>query len=290
LANHSIETPSAQAIAHADVPKRTEAEWAEIIRDDLGRAVEGIIAAGEHLQQAKYQHRGRFLALLKSIGLHERTAERLMKIAANVVLANPTHGSKLPTSMRSLYELSTLPVKLLEAKIGDGTITPDIERKDVEQLKRVVDRHKPHRDKPTKPAKPQRGAKPKRKPPPPPASPAPSQRDDVGATSSSELARKDAQLEDLQNAKRRLEIENIGLRSEVEDLKTAAAPRPPGPRPPANAMLLKLAALIAGGGEAMELFIRELLITGAKAIGQDDANIGHARKVLAAFAERRNGQ
>jgi hypothetical protein len=52
------------------------------------------------------------------------------------VLANPTHGSKLPTSMRTLYELSTLPVKLLEAKISDGTITPDIERRDVKQLKR----------------------------------------------------------------------------------------------------------------------------------------------------------
>jgi hypothetical protein len=136
MANH-ITVSSAQAFEQADAPKRSEAEWAEIIRDDLGRAVEGIIAAGKHLRQAKYQlTHGRFLPLLKSIGLHERTAERLMRIAANVVLANPTHGSKLPASMRTLYELSTLPVQLLEAKISDGTITPDIERKDVEQLKR----------------------------------------------------------------------------------------------------------------------------------------------------------
>jgi hypothetical protein len=135
MQNHIIAS-SAQAFAQADAPKRSEAEWAEIIREDLGHAVEGIIAAGEHLRQAKYQlAHGRFLPLLKSIGLHERTAERLMKIAANVVLANPTHGSKLPTSMRTLYELSTLPVKLLEARISDGTITPDIERRDVEQLK-----------------------------------------------------------------------------------------------------------------------------------------------------------
>ena len=130
-------TTSAQALAHADVPKHSEDEWVEIIRNDLSRAVEGIIAAGEHLQQAKYQlDHGRFLPLLRSIGLHERTAERLMKIASNVVLANPTHGSRLPTSMRTLYELSTLPPKMLEAKIIDGTITPDIERKDVERLKR----------------------------------------------------------------------------------------------------------------------------------------------------------
>ena len=130
-------TTSAQALAHADVPKHSEDEWVEIIRNDLSRAVEGIIAAGEHLQQAKYQlDHGRFLPLLRSIGLHERTAERLMKIARNVVLANPTHGSRLPTSMRTLYVLSTLPPKMLEAKIIDGTITPDIERKDVERLKR----------------------------------------------------------------------------------------------------------------------------------------------------------
>jgi len=130
-------TTSAQALTYADAPKRSEDEWVEIIRNDLGRAVEGIIAAGEHLQQAKYQlDHGRFLPLLRSIGLHERTAERLMKIASNVVLANPTHGSKLPTSMRTLYELSTLPPRMLEAKIIDGTITPDIERKDVERLKR----------------------------------------------------------------------------------------------------------------------------------------------------------
>ena len=137
MPNDSISTTSAQALAHADVPKRSEDEWVKIIRNDLSRALEGIIAAGEHLQQAKYQlDHGRFLPLLRSIGLHERTAERLMKIASNVVLANPTHGSKLPTSMRTLYELSTLPSKVLEAKIIDGTITPDIERKDVERLKR----------------------------------------------------------------------------------------------------------------------------------------------------------
>ena len=136
MENH-ITVSGAQVYAQTAVPKRSEAEWADIIRSDLGRAVEGIIAAGEHLHQAKLQlGHGRFLPLLGSIGLHERTAERLVKIAANIVLANPTHGPKLPTSMRTLYELSTLPPKLLEAKIIDGTITPDIERKDVEQLKR----------------------------------------------------------------------------------------------------------------------------------------------------------
>jgi hypothetical protein len=126
----------AQAFAQSAVPKRSEDEWAELIRGDLSHALEGIIAAGAHLEQAKYQlGHGRFLPLLQSLGMHERTAERLMKIANNVVLANPTHGSKLPMSMRTLYELATLPPRLLEARIIDGTITPEIERKDVERLK-----------------------------------------------------------------------------------------------------------------------------------------------------------
>jgi hypothetical protein len=126
----------AQVFAQSAVPKRSEDEWAELIRGDLSHALEGIIAAGAHLEQAKYQlGHGRFLPLLQSLGMHERTAERLMKIANNVVLANPTHGSKLPMSMRTLYELATLPPRLLEARIIDGTITPEIERKDVERLK-----------------------------------------------------------------------------------------------------------------------------------------------------------
>lgn len=119
---------------------RGELEWAQIIRGDLEGAVEGFIAAGAHLQQAKLSlAHGRFLPLLKLIGLHDRAAERLMKIAGNTVLANPTHGSKLPASMRTLYELATLPAELLEAKLNDGTITPSIERRDVEKLKKGGD-------------------------------------------------------------------------------------------------------------------------------------------------------
>jgi hypothetical protein len=47
------------------------------------------------------------------------------------------------------------------------------------------------------------------------------QREDIGATSSDELARKDAEISDLRNAKRRLEVENEGLRSEVQELREA---------------------------------------------------------------------
>ena len=62
--------------------------------------------------------------------------------------------------------------------------------------------------------------------------------DDIGPTSAGEVARKDAELDELRNAKRRLEIRVAGLESEVEELKhenaalrqqLAAAQRPAGP-------------------------------------------------------------
>jgi hypothetical protein len=47
---------------------------------------------------------------------------------------------------------------------------------------------------------------------------------DIGPTCTQELARKDAEIEKLRNAKHRLEIENTGLRSEIEELKTERKP------------------------------------------------------------------
>jgi hypothetical protein len=43
--------------------------------------------------------------------------------------------------------------------------------------------------------------------------------DDIGPTSASVAARKDAEIEELRNAKRRLEIKIAGLESELEELK-----------------------------------------------------------------------
>jgi regulator of replication initiation timing len=82
---------------------------------------------------------GEWLPLLQALRISDRTAQRLMKIAANEVLANPSNLSHLPSACWTLYELATLPTEVLEAKIADGTITPDTERKDVARLKAPED-------------------------------------------------------------------------------------------------------------------------------------------------------
>jgi len=53
-------------------------------------------------------------------------------------------------------------------------------------------------------------------------------RDNIGPASNDEITRKDARIEELQADKRRLEIENIGLRSEVEETKAVRKPEGEG--------------------------------------------------------------
>ena len=53
-------------------------------------------------------------------------------------------------------------------------------------------------------------------------------RDDIGPASNDEITRKDARIEELQADKRRLEIENMGLRSEVEETKAVCKPEGEG--------------------------------------------------------------
>jgi hypothetical protein len=117
--------------------RRSVDEWAEVIANDFNHAVEGIVAAGQHLRDAKDQldHHGEWLPLLQRVGINERTAQRFMKIAANEVLANPTHWVGFPTFWRTLSEMATLPTDILEAKIADGTITPKTTRAEIAALK-----------------------------------------------------------------------------------------------------------------------------------------------------------
>src|SRR5262249_19728146 len=93
------------------------------------KAVGSIIETGRLLNEAKDKvNRGDWLKLVKHLPFSERTAQMLMAIAANPILSNPNHGSHLPPSWRTLYELTKLPAEVLVAKIEDHTVNSGMER------------------------------------------------------------------------------------------------------------------------------------------------------------------
>ena len=98
------------AIPRAAVTPRPIDEWAQIIAGDLTRAVAGIIDAGRHLQEAKADvDHGDWLPLLKRLKIGGRTAQMLMKVAANEALADPNHWFGSPTGRSLLRSRARTP-------------------------------------------------------------------------------------------------------------------------------------------------------------------------------------
>ena len=64
----------------------------------------------------------------------QRTAEMLMEIADHPILSNPKFVSHLPPSWGTLHEMTHIPEEELEKLIENGTINPDIRRRDVEAI------------------------------------------------------------------------------------------------------------------------------------------------------------
>lgn len=110
---------------------RTGTEWAEVIRADLGRAVEGIVSAGKHLIAAKadVQH-GEWLPLLEQIGISHSAAKKLMAVGRNAELSNGSSSNHLPASLDALYQLSRLSPEVIESGIEHGDIHPAMTIKD----------------------------------------------------------------------------------------------------------------------------------------------------------------
>lgn len=115
---------SLEAVVDAEVV-RSAGEWAEVIKADLSRAVEGIVTAGRNLIAAKSDVRhGEWLPMLSEIGISEAEASRLRAIATRV--GNLPNLEALPRSVSALYELSRLPAEQIESGIESGAITPDM--------------------------------------------------------------------------------------------------------------------------------------------------------------------
>lgn len=117
-------------------------DWANRITACWRQSVESIIATGRLIAEAKavLEH-GEYLVLTQEhLPFGARTAQRLMAVAADVRLSNTTHASHLPPSWTALYEITRLDDETFEARIADGTIRPEMERKDISTVVKVAKR------------------------------------------------------------------------------------------------------------------------------------------------------
>jgi len=98
--------------------------------------VENIMERGRLLREAKDElEHGSFEAMVKrhfDLG----TARLYRIVAAHPVISNRCHGNALPSSLRTLFELTKLPTEVLQAKLKDGSINPTTERRHVTQWRR----------------------------------------------------------------------------------------------------------------------------------------------------------
>ena len=114
---------------------RSETQWREYILAPLAGAADNIIEAGRRLVEAKaaLEH-GAWERVCEALPFGIQKAQRLMAVAQNPVLSKTSHGTFLPTSWRTLYELSRVPEKRLERAIERGLVTPEMERSEVKLL------------------------------------------------------------------------------------------------------------------------------------------------------------
>lgn len=98
--------------------------------------VHGIFETGNALIEAKTSlPHGEFEAMIASdLPFGPRTAQRLMVVADDRRLTKTTHASHLPPSWMTLYELSKLDDVSFKARIADGTINPEMQRKDITNI------------------------------------------------------------------------------------------------------------------------------------------------------------
>jgi hypothetical protein len=116
---------------------RPLAEWAEIVRGDLTQAVEGLLAAGRSLREAKAEHPGEFVRWVDSgaVGIGIRQVQRLMVISGRLAGLNATRRVALPRDSLVLYGVATrYSRKELERVIDSGRVHPGLKRDGLREL------------------------------------------------------------------------------------------------------------------------------------------------------------
>jgi N6-adenosine-specific RNA methylase IME4 len=105
--------------------------WTERIRDVWQQSVAAIMETGRLLAEAKAKlPHGEFGKMITGeLPFSARTAQRLMSIAADERLRHSV--SHLPPAWGTLYELTKLDDEQFGARLFDGTINPDMDRRDI---------------------------------------------------------------------------------------------------------------------------------------------------------------
>ena len=126
-----------------NMPKTADERWA-YVSEPWQKQVPAIIETGQRLIVIKESTpHNEWEDTFKGRSFGVRTAQCLMAIANNPVLAKTHHGAFLPPSWRTLYELSRLPEDVLQQKIEKGEVHPELRRSEVEAwIKEAQERDK----------------------------------------------------------------------------------------------------------------------------------------------------
>lgn len=118
------------------------AQWAARIAENWRSSIQGIIATGELIAEAKADLPKRhFKEMVKDqLPFGRQTAYKLMAIAADPRVSNVAYMRHFPASWGSLYEITKLDNAEFEARISDGTIHPEMEQRDIVQVIKAVKR------------------------------------------------------------------------------------------------------------------------------------------------------
>ncbi len=125
---------------------RARREWAEKISASWRATLDSVIETGRHLVAAKEDlEHGEFEAMIeRDLPFGPRTARMLMTVSRDQRLSDRNHGSVLPPSWRTLYELTKLDDSTFAARIADGSIRPDLERREVAVWTYTASRQRRH--------------------------------------------------------------------------------------------------------------------------------------------------
>jgi len=111
--------------------------WIEYIAPDFVQSNVSTIAGAKKLIEAKKalkRSRGSFRGLVEALGMDLDKAECLVVIARHPVLSDSAHARNLPLSWMTQFTLAKISAEVLAQLIADGTVHPDLERKEAQRL------------------------------------------------------------------------------------------------------------------------------------------------------------